>query len=334
MTKTCLRCDWEGETVDAWCPNCGVALYVPGALRPEGAGIRAGDAPNEPSRDTPSMVGTASSSSVPRSAPPLPASEDDGSASRSSRWVVAFTLATLVLIVALGARLKADEERSAPTTPTAMAAPITPTTTAAPITPPTAHQFQAPSTGLPEKRVNIVPGRYAIESDGARFSVKIPDGWQNSGNIYLSKNTDDSQGAEAMVLLTSLVDGDHAEPCGQWWGEPDGGSVGFATSASRAHGTELVTGPTQVTLGGRHAMYVVLTVRRNRGCNPGFFYTWQGWQDCACGAFWAGTEVGDTIRIWIVDVGRTLVIEADTHGNAGRDLEHQVQQIVGSIDFR
>jgi hypothetical protein len=74
--------------------------------------------------------------------------------------------------------------------------------------------------------------------------------------------------------------------------------------------------------------------KKNPGCNPGFFYTWQGWQDCACGAFWAGTEEGDTVRVWIVDVGETLVIEADTHGNADRDLEREVQQIVGSIDFR
>jgi len=85
-------------------------------------------------------------------------------------------------------------------------------------------------------------------------------------------------------------------------------------------------------------MHVVLTVgKKNPGCNPGYFYTWQGWQDCACGAFWAGMEMGDTVRVWIVDVGvdlgETLIIEADTHGNAGLELEREVQQIVGSIDL-
>ena len=28
--KTCLRCDWEGDTEGAGCPTCGVQLYVLG----------------------------------------------------------------------------------------------------------------------------------------------------------------------------------------------------------------------------------------------------------------------------------------------------------------
>ena len=49
----------------------------------------------------------------------------------------------------------------------------------------------------------------------------------------------------------------------------------LATAAATAPGTELVTGPTDVTVGGHAAKHVVLTVREDLGCDPGYFFTWQ-----------------------------------------------------------
>ena len=62
--------------------------------------------------------------------------------------------------------------------------------------------------------------------------------------------------------------------------------------------------------GGKPAKHVVLRVRKDLGCDPGFFFTWDAsWG----GAFWKETHAGDTIRVWIVDIGRTfLVLEAET----------------------
>jgi hypothetical protein len=97
---------------------------------------------------------------------------------------------------------------------------------------------------------------------------------------------------------------------------------------STAPGTKLVKGPLDVTLGGHPAKHVVLTVRKNVGCNPGFFYTWR---EVFGGAFWRTTDVGDTIRVWIVAVGGTrLFIAAATRENAN---EREVEQIVESIRF-
>jgi len=84
-------------------------------------------------------------------------------------------------------------------------------------------------------------------------------------------------------------------------------------------------------VGGRAAKHVVLNVREDVGCDPGFFFAWQ--QDWG-GAFWAATELGDTIRVWIVDVdGTRLFIEAETNEQAGPELEQEIQQIVESITF-
>jgi hypothetical protein len=80
----------------------------------------------------------------------------------------------------------------------------------------------------------------------------------------------------------------------------------------------------------------VLTVRTNVACHPGFFYTWRA---VAGGAFWT-TEVGDTIRVWIVPVAGThfskrtrLFIAAATKEDADAMLKREVEQIVGSFRY-
>jgi hypothetical protein len=86
-------------------------------------------------------------------------------------------------------------------------------------------------------------------------------------------------------------------------------------------------------LGGRPATRLVLVVRKkgNLACEPGFFY---GWQDRRTGALWTETNAGDTIRVWIVEVGRTrLFIEAETSAQADFQLEEEVLKIVESIRF-
>ena len=73
---------------------------------------------------------------------------------------------------------------------------------------------------------------------------------------------------------------------------------------------------------------MVLTVRANVGCDPGFFYSWRPQR---LGAFWQTTDVGDTIRVWIVAVGGTrLFIAAATKAGG---IEKEVQQVVASIRF-
>jgi hypothetical protein len=52
------------------------------------------------------------------------------------------------------------------------------------------------------------------------------------------------------------------------------------------------------------------------------------------GPCWVKTNVGDTIRVWIVEVkGTRLFFEAETTDQASPALEQEIQQIVGSIRF-
>jgi hypothetical protein len=176
-------------------------------------------------------------------------------------------------------------------------------------------------------------GRISRIVDGVPFSFSVPTGgWQQFGTISLNKGIVGPQGAEAIIFWTSYPGGDGADPCANVLSPPVGPTAAdLAAAVSRARGTELVVGPSEVTVGGHPAKHVVLTVREDVGCDPGYFYTWQ---DVQQGTLWPETRVGDTIRVWIVDVDGTLLfIEAETTDQADAELEREIQQIVGSISF-
>ena len=113
--KTCLRCDWQGETNEPMCPDCGERpLYVMGASPPEGAGMSASDHPAERSRETAGTEGTVQSGTPTiHATPPDSQMDAGGSSGRSRRSTAAFVMAALVLIVALGTWFNAHGNRSA-----------------------------------------------------------------------------------------------------------------------------------------------------------------------------------------------------------------------------
>jgi hypothetical protein len=215
--------------------------------------------------------------------------------------------------------------------------------------------------------------------DGTRFSFKVPRAhppsswpWGNGPTdcfgpnaevpcLYISKSTVGGQRAEAVIFWTSFPAGGEAAPCTAVVSTAIGRSTdALAHAMARAPGTQLVKGPTRVTVGGRPARHVVLTVRRDLGCDPGFFFTWQPsapegecwgaacWHGECWGACWLGTYAGDTISVWIVDVhGKRLVIEAETRQPDSQGwplaiqvtradvlkVEAEIEEIVGSIRF-
>ena len=186
---------------------------------------------------------------------------------------------------------------------------------------------------------------HVVTVDGFSFSFRVPAprltiGWDTFGDLLVSKSIAGPQGAEAIVFWAGFPDGADADPCInapiEQWTAADV-AVGIAT----APGIEVVSGPTDVTVGGYPAKHVVVVVREDEGCDPGFFYNWKAQTG---GTLWVTTELGDTIRVWIVDVGgRLLFIAGETHrdltpGVALTDvqqaqLEQEIQQIVDSIRF-
>lgn len=176
-------------------------------------------------------------------------------------------------------------------------------------------------------------GRYSVTVEGVPLSFSVPtDGWESHGRPYISKSTQGPQGAEAIIYWASFPDGLSAHPCGGLLDASIGQSaVELAAAVATALGTELIAGPSDVMVGERAAQHVVLTVREDVGCDPGFFYTWEPF---LMGALWPETVVGDTIRVWVVDVdGTVLFIGGETHPDASAGVLDQVEQIVKSIRF-
>ncbi len=183
----------------------------------------------------------------------------------------------------------------------------------------------------------LAMGRHALTVDGVPFSFSVPAlledrGWARYRDIYISKDTFGSQGAEGAIYWTGFSDGSSTGPCAYLQELPAGESAAdLAATVAAAPGTELVSGPSDVTVGGRAAKHVVLTVREDLGCDPGYFFTWD---PAAGGPGWWDTSVGDTVRVWIVDVdGTRLVIVGETTPGFGSRLAPEIQDIVDSIQF-
>ena len=203
-------------------------------------------------------------------------------------------------------------------------------------------------------------GRESRVVEGVRFSFSGPrptpskwglSGWQSGPatkagvrSLLISKSLGVAgQHAQAVVFWTGFRDRTEATPCAKLLGSVvDGSTAEIAAAVARAPGTRLLAGPTRVTVGGRSAHHVVLRVRRDRGCDPGYFFSWRNpWG----GAFWGGTDAGDTIRVWIVKVaGTRLFIEAETENpDVGQNhpavraeftkVEQEIANIVRSIRF-
>jgi hypothetical protein len=170
--------------------------------------------------------------------------------------------------------------------------------------------------------------RHVLTVNGAPLSFSVPTGgWERFGSTSINKSTQGPQDAEAIIYWKTFPSGDNG-------GCPPlvGASVAdLAAAVASAPGTELVRGPSDATVGERPAKHVVLTVREDLGCDPGFFFTWPNDDR---GAFWLETRQGDTIRVWIVDVdGTRLFIGAETQPDAGSDVEREIEQIIESIRF-
>ena len=194
---------------------------------------------------------------------------------------------------------------------------------------------------------NPPPARPVLNEAGVRFSFRAPRSWERfsslstkkspGGPISLNKSSEGPQDAEAIIYWTSFPAGDYADRCASELAPPIGRSAAsLAAAVSTAPGTELVKGPVNVSLGGYPAKHVVLTVRQQVSCDPGFFYTWR---EVAGGAFWRTTNVGDTIRVWIVPVPGTffkrtrLFIAAATREDADATLKRELDRVVGSFRF-
>jgi hypothetical protein len=183
--------------------------------------------------------------------------------------------------------------------------------------------------------------RLLMGTDVISFNVPVTPGWERPGSKggwtrygsnYLSKDIAGSQGAEAVLYWTGFPGGGWASLCPGLVEFPSAHSgADLAVAVSTVPGLGLVSGPSEVTVGGRTAYRMEFTVDEDLGCDPGYFFTWRYVKG---GPFWSHTSVGDTITVWIVEREQgPWVIAGETTPDADRELSGEIPQIVDSIRF-
>jgi hypothetical protein len=323
--KVCLRCDWQGETKESACPSCGVPIYVIGGSAREPAEPKARGDPGGPKDVAEPPIGRPLDSKSRSNARATP------TRATFTRSAGAFVVGALLLTVALDAWLTSDEVRSSPSAPTRTTVGDSLVRLATAPPPPTADGV-GPIEDVPRWNSCSPKCRRELTVGGVPFSFRVPTrGWEAFGDISINKSIVGPQGAEAIIYWTTIP-GDYANPCVDVLGMPVPRTIEeIAGEVADAPGTELLAGPSNVTVGGRRGKQVALVVHKDVGCDPGYFFIWH---DMEAGALWPATELGDEISVWVVDTRETpIVVVALTSQEATGPLYREIGLIVRSIRF-
>lgn len=202
---------------------------------------------------------------------------------------------------------------------------------------PTPSLIPSPSVSAFPASGEIPIGSYRLTQGGARFTLDVATaGWisQDRGNMV--KGSFLSQDGAIVDMPPAVKDGVYSDPCAHVPDSPTGPSAAdLAAAVATIPGLD-TTGPTDVTVGGFPAKLIVLTIPEDIGCAPDDFFLWYDIGECVgfnpCPR-WA-SQLGSTIRVWIVDVnGERVWLDAETYAGATPDIEMEINRIIDSIRF-
>ena len=178
---------------------------------------------------------------------------------------------------------------------------------------------------------SIEAGRHSMILSGKSLTVDMPSGWTSHLGFRLYKQS----GEAAFIFWTPAPTNVYADPCAHEPLDPPAGDTPaeLAAAVSSIPGTNLVGGPSDITIGGHPAKLVSIRVREDVDCVPGEFSLWyQQESGPASGRF--PDALGDTINVWIIDVDGAIVwIDGSWSVNTTPALQAEMRQIVESIQF-
>jgi hypothetical protein len=175
----------------------------------------------------------------------------------------------------------------------------------------------------------IEAGRHSIILSGKSLSVDMGSGWFSNGRFRIFTGS----GQAAFIMWTEPPTNVYGDPCAQTPLDPPAGDTPAELAAAVASipGTDPVSGPSDVTVGGHPGQLVTIRIRDDIDCAPEQFSLWYS-QDPATGRW--PDALGDTINVWIIDVDGTIVwIDASWATTTTPALHEEMRQIVDSIQF-
>jgi hypothetical protein len=188
----------------------------------------------------------------------------------------------------------------------------------------------------------VDPGRHTLTESGIEFSLEVPDGWYSSGlNCsvctkdagWLERGSGPDGDPSTAWMPIWHIDGVYTDPCAHTPGPEATSAAELAAAVAALPGTDVVTAPENVTVGGHPAKHVVIKVRDDIDCAAGTFYMW--YEDTGANDYRWASVLGQTNHVWIIEVegvGRVWV-EAETYKGASPALEQEIQAMIDSIQF-
>lgn len=213
----------------------------------------------------------------------------------------------------------------------------TPSPTPAPSPSPSFSPTPAPSAAIafpPDGA--LAAGRHSMTRGGVLLSINVPTpGWHSAQGYIIEKDTGVGPDGASLLFWDPDAVGVYADPCTQRKGPVVGPTTGdLAAAMMTIPDTTLVEPPTDVTVGGRPAKHVVLTISEDVACGGAGdeFHLW--YEGDAEGVGRYATVLGATLSVWIVDVdGTRLSIDAETYKGATPEVKEQIQAMIDSIQF-
>ena len=240
---------------------------------------------------------------------------------------IALAAAALVLVAVIGIQLFRGPGVGGPGS--------SPSQSASPTLAPTPTPLPTAVADFPRSG-SLAIGRHPIKLVGLQASIEFPTaGWISNGEWGIDRGDQSSPDSASFILWPlSAPDNVFADPCAEMPASPPPGpsAAELATAVSTIPGINLVSGPSEVTVGGYPAQHVVFTVPDEIGCTPDQFYLWEDLDNPGLARY--VTQLGETYYIWIIDVNGTIVwIDGETYLSSSADVVQEVQDIVASIRF-
>lgn len=207
---------------------------------------------------------------------------------------------------------------------------VAPTPAPTPIPSPTEAAF--PPAGP------LAAGTHTAILEGIRVSFSVPGpGWEASPDGgFILKGDGEQPGSLAIAMWESAPENVYSDPCAHTRLNPPPShtAVELAAAAAAIPGTDLVSGPVSVEVGGFPAQHVVFTIRDDLGCDPKDAYLWVDDGSGAANNWHWASALGSTHQVWITEVdGKIIWIDSETFEGGGTGPDLEVQQVIDSIQF-
>ena len=202
-----------------------------------------------------------------------------------------------------------------------------------------------PNSSLPPNPAQAFPpagelaiGRHSMIREGVRFSIDVAaPGWRSQQGFEFIKGTEGQSDGAGLLFWSTTPDNVYADPCAHTPLTPAPGPeiASLASAVSRIPGTQLVSGPTDLTVDGQPVKRTVITIPEDIDCEGVLRLWYDDGMGSEAGRF--PTVLPSTMRVWMIDVdGTTVWIDGETYDNpedTSPTLERELQQMIESIVF-